>query len=156
PGTGLFGMSEDKAGILWIGGEDGVFGYDPSKRAVVRVFSENNRVGRVFRISTDRQQNIWFNSTSGYWCWLRGPDRLVHFEYDLGIPRTYEGIVCTTDDGSVYCGGKDAIIRFFPDRIVHYKVAATTRIVEAVIHDTSQVAFALDTRGQQTMTVAPE
>jgi ligand-binding sensor domain-containing protein len=156
PGSDMFGISEDKDGVIWIGDENGLFAYDPSRDTVIRVFTERNRIGRVFRVGTDPKQNIWFNSASGYWCWLRRPDRLIHFEDGLGLPRTYDGIVYTALDGSVYCGAKDALVRFLPDHIINYKVTAATKIVEAVIHDTVPVSLALDEEGRKTLSLAPE
>jgi ligand-binding sensor domain-containing protein len=156
PDIDLFGMSEDKDGVLWIGAQNGMVTYDADRGKAGRIFTQDNRIGRVYRVDTDPQQNIWFNSNSGYWCWLRGPGRLIHFEYGLGIPETYEGIVYTASDGAVYCGGKDAIVGFLPNRLLNYKIAGGTSIVEAVIHDSVPVPIAQDKEGQKTLTLAPE
>lgn len=151
----LYGMAEDRDGLIWIGAENGLFAYDPARDSIRRVITEGSRIGRAYRVCVDRNQNVWFIGRSGYWCWLREQDRVIHFDYSLGLPRTDEGIIYSTSDGSVYGGGKDAAVRFWPDRIQHYRAGTATRLIEAVIHDTV-AAWAVDAEGRKTLTVSPE
>jgi len=131
----LYGLACDADGVLWIGSENSLFTYNPQTGTIGRVFRENNKIGIVFRICTDDHQNIWFNSNTGYWCWLRKPDKVVHFEFSLGLPKTAEGDFYKTSDGLVYGGGKDAVVRFYPDRLMNYRVTARTRILDAMVGD---------------------
>lgn len=151
----LYGIAADRDGLIWVGAENGLFAYDPVRDSIRRDFTEDNRIGRAYRVCVDHAQNVWFIGRSGYWCWLRGQDRVIHFGYSLGLPRTDEGIIYCTSDGSVYAGGKDAAVRFFPDRIQHYRVAAATKLIEAVIHDTL-AAWVVDADGRKVLTVSPE
>ena len=151
----LYGMAEDSDGLIWVGTENGLFAYDAVHDSLRRVFTEGNRIGRVYRICLDRAQNVWFIGRSGYWCWLRKQERVIHFDYSLGLPRTDEGIIYAVSDGSIYAGAKDAAVRFFPDRIQHYRVAAATRLIEAVIHD-KVAAWVVDADGRKVLTVSPD
>lgn len=155
PSRTLFSLACDKNGLLWIGAENGLFAYNPVTQAIEKTFKEDNKIGLVSRICTDDAQNVWFTSNSGYWCWLRKPDKVVHFEYSLGLPKTDGGTVYKTGDGSVYAGGKDAIIRFYPRRLIDYHSTARTMILDAVVNDTL-AAFGTNTDGHRQLTLTPD
>ncbi|HXB44907.1 MAG TPA: histidine kinase, partial [Puia sp.] len=155
PSKNLLGMTQDNTGLIWLGAENGIFGFNPDNHRIEKSFSENNKIGVVFRVCTDDDQNIWFTSNSGYWCWLRKPDKIIHFEYSLGLPKTEEGICYKTSDGFVYAGGKDAAVRFYPDRLMNYAVAAKTKIIEAVTNDTLAL-ITTNSSGQKKLTLSPE
>ncbi len=135
PGRTLFGMAADSSGLLLVGGENGLFVYNPQTGAIQRTFKEDNKMGLVTRICIDDHQNAWFGSVSGYWCWLRKPDKVVHFDYGLGLPTTDDGTLYKASDGAIYAGGKDAITRFYPDRLMTYHSTARTRIIDALVGD---------------------
>jgi ligand-binding sensor domain-containing protein len=155
PSNTLYGLAQDRDGLIWIGAENGLFVFNPDKNRIEKSFSENNKIGIVSRICTDADENIWFSSNTGYWCWLRKPDKFISFEYSLGLPRTDGGIFFRTSDGLVYGGGKDAVVCFFPDLIMNYKVDAKTKIIEAVLHD-SLAPFARNVEGQNELIVSPD
>jgi hypothetical protein len=151
----LLGMAFDSSGLLWLGSDNGLFAYNPATHKIEKTFKEDNKIGIVYRICTDDAQNIWFTSISGYWCWLRKPDKIIHFEYNLGLPKTDMGVFYKTADGSVYGGGKDAVVKFFPDRVMNYRASAHTRIIEAVVNDTV-AAFVTKSGGRRQLTLTPD
>jgi ligand-binding sensor domain-containing protein len=155
PGAALFGLAADSGGLLLIGGENGLFVYDPLTGAIQRTFKEDNKIGLVTRICIDNRQNAWFSSISGYWCWLRKPDKVVHFEYKLGLPTTDEGAVYLASDGSIYAGGKDAIIRFYPGRLMTYRTTARTKIIDALVGD-SVAPFTFSADGHRDLILQPD
>jgi hypothetical protein len=155
PGNTQFGLAEDSSGLIWIAAENGIFVFNPDSNRIVKTFPENNKIGIVFRICPDDHQNMWFSSNSGYWCWLRKPDKIIHFEYSQGLPKTEEGIFYKTADGSVYGGGRDAVVRFYPDRLMNYTVDAKTKIIEALVNDTL-VPFGTGAPGQKTLALSPD
>jgi ligand-binding sensor domain-containing protein len=155
PSRVLYGLACDSSGLLLIGGENGLFVYNPVTATIERTFKEDNKIGLVQRICTDPMQNVWFGSISGYWCWLRKPDKVIHFEYSLGLPKTDEGVFYQTADGSVYAGGKDAIVRFFPQRLMNYRSTARTKILDALVND-SLAPFTTNTDGHQQLTLTPD
>jgi ligand-binding sensor domain-containing protein len=155
PGRSLFGLAADSSGLLLVGGENGLFVYDPQTGAIQRTFKEDNKIGLVSRICIDDRQNAWFSSISGYWCWLRKPDKVVHFDYGLGLPPTDEGTMYKSSDGSVYAGGKDAITRFYPGRLITYQSTAHTKIIDALVGD-SVAAFTTTTDGHRKITLQPD
>ena len=155
PSHTLFSLACDKDGLIWIGAENGLFAYNPVTHAIEKTFKEDNKIGLVSRICTDEVQNVWFSSSSGYWCWLRKPDKVVHFEYSLGLPKTDGGIFYKTADGSVYAGAKDAIIRFYPRRLIDYHSTARAMILDAMVNDTI-AAFGKNGDGYQQLTLTPD
>ena len=154
PSNNLFGMALDRAGLLWVGAENGLFVVDPGTGTVVKAFSENTQIGIVYRLCTDGDQNVWFTGNTGYWCWLRHSDKVVHFEYSIGLPQVDECTFYETGDGLVYGGGQDAVVRFYPDRLRGYQVQAGTKIVEAVVNDTPAV-LSMDREGQKQLVLSP-
>jgi ligand-binding sensor domain-containing protein len=155
PTSNLFGLAEDSMGRLWLGAENGLFAFNADTRKIEKAFPENNKIGIVFRICTDNDQNIWFTSNTGYWCWLRKRDKMIHFEYGQGLPRTDQGIFYKTSDGSVYGGGQDAIVRFYPDRLMNYRVGPSTKIIEAVVNDTL-APFSIEAAGNKALNLSPD
>lgn len=135
-GTSLMGMDVDSSGIIWIGSDNGIVGYDPDSKKVVKSVTENNSIGQVQRVTIDHEQNVWFNSIAGYWCWVRKRDKVIQFKYSQGLSYHYDnGLFYTTPNGEVYAGGVGALIRFFPDRLMNYRITAKTKIVEVLIND---------------------
>ncbi len=152
PGGTLFGLAADSSGLLLVGGENGLFVYNPQTGTIQRTFKEDNKMGLVTRICIDDHQNAWFGSVSGYWCWLRKPDKVVHFDYGLGLPTTDDGTLYKASDGAIYAGGKDAITRFYPDRLMTYHSTARTRIIDALVGDSVKPFTNTDGRRQLTLT----
>jgi ligand-binding sensor domain-containing protein len=155
PGRSLFGLATDSSGLVLIGGENGLFVYNPQTGRIQRTLKEDNKIGLVSRICTDDQQNVWFSSVSGYWCWLRKPDKVVHFEYGLGLPTTDEGAMYKTSDGAIYAGGKDAITRFYPGRLMSYHSTASTKIIDALAGDSVR-SFTTNSDGRRQLTLQPD
>jgi ligand-binding sensor domain-containing protein len=155
PSNSLYGMAEDKDGRVWLGAENGIFAFNPENGKIEKTLSENNRIGIVFRICTDDDQNIWFTGNTGYWCWLRKPDKVIHFEFSPGLPRTDDGIFYKTSDGCVYGGGQDAVVRFYPDRLMNYKVSPRTKIIEALVNDTL-APFSIEADGKKSLNLSPD
>jgi ligand-binding sensor domain-containing protein len=151
----LMGMVEDDGGLLWIGAENGLFAIDPDRGKLVKSFQENNQIGGVFRLCSDRDQNIWFGSTAGYWCWLRKTDRIIHFDYSLGLPAYSECIFYRPSNGLVYGGGRDAMVQFQPDWLSHFSVSANTKITEVMVND-SLAPFTENDGGRKKLVLSPE
>ncbi|HTB25238.1 MAG TPA: histidine kinase [Puia sp.] len=149
----LFGLAEDGSGMIWLGAENGLFEFNPDNNKIEKALSENNKIGIVYRICADDKQNIWFVSNTGYWCWLKNPDKVIDFEYSAYLPRTDGGIFYKTSDGSIYGGGEEAVIRFYPELLMNYKISARTKIMEAEIYD-SLIPFTLNSAGEKELTIS--
>jgi hypothetical protein len=148
-------MAEDRDGRIWIGNQNGISAYDPDSNTIVHTVWENNNIGAVFRISIDSQQNAWFRSAAGYWCWLRKQDKAISFKFSLGLPDNDEGLFYTTSDGNVYAGGSGTLIRWHPGWLMNYSVSCRTTLVDAAVNNTP-VAFDTGPNGEKMLRLRPD
>jgi ligand-binding sensor domain-containing protein len=155
PSNVFFGLAEDAEGLLWVGTENGLYALNLKNDQIEKTFLENSKIGIVYRICVDDDQNIWLISNTGYWCWLRKQDKIVFFEYSLGLPYTDGGIFYKTSDGGIYGGGKDAVVRFYPNILMNYKIDAKTKIMEAIVQD-SLASFIVNREGQKELYLNPD
>lgn len=154
-GTSLMGMAVDSSGLLWIGSDNGLMAFNPDSEEVVKVFSENNRIGQVQRITIDKDQNVWFNSLGGYWCWLRQRDKIIQFKYGQGLPYNDGGIFYTTSEGDVLAGGQGAVIRFFPKALMDYNGSAQTKILDVWINN-KHALLHTENSNKEVLTLEPD
>lgn len=154
-GNSLIGMAEDRGGLVWIGSDNGINAYDPGTGRIVHTVSENNSIGLVSRICIDSQQNAWFGSTAGYWCWLRRQDRAIQFKFSLGLPDNDEGLFYTASDGNVYAGGAGRLIRWQTGWLMNYNVSSHTTIVDAAVND-KPVPFTHGADGGKRLQLKPD
>ena len=153
-GSSLIGLAEDSAGLIWVGLDDGICAYDPATGRIVRVLSERNSIGPVARISIDKKQNVWFRSSSGYWCWLRRQDKIIQFRFSQDLPDNDEGFFYTASNGDVYAGCMGGVVRFHADRLMDYNVAGTAKIMDAFAGDKA-LDFIMGPRGERRLTLGP-
>jgi ligand-binding sensor domain-containing protein len=135
PGNSLFGLAEDRSGLIWIGQDNGICAYNPDSNRIVRVMSEGNSIGPVERIAVDSTQNVWFRSITGYWCWLRRQDRLIQFRVNDGRPDNDEGLFYTASNGNVYAGCERGLVWFHADRLDRYSANANVRILDVFVNE---------------------
>jgi ligand-binding sensor domain-containing protein len=154
-GNTLIGMAEDRNGLIWIGNDNGISAYDPDSGRIVKTVFENNTIGSVFRISIDSQQNAWFRSAAGYWCWLRKQDRAIQFKFSLGLPDNDEGLFYTGSDGTVYSGGSGKIVRWHTEWLMNYNVNSRTVIVAAAVND-KPIPFSIGPAGEKRLQLRPD
>ena len=154
-GNSLFGLAEDRSGMIWIGLDDGVCAYDPDSNRIIRVMSEGNSIGPVERIAVDSSQNVWFRSINGYWCWLRRQDRLIQFKIRDGLPDNEEGLFYTASNGNVYAGCEGGVVWFHADRLSRYNVHADVRIMDAYAGE-KRMPFTPGPQGGKHLTLGPD
>ncbi len=154
-GASLMGMAEDSSGLIWIGTDNGLIAFNPDSQKVVKSFTENNRIGQVQRLSVDSNQNVWFNSIAGYWCWLKNRDKIIQFKYSLGLPSNDGGMLYTTTDGNVYAGGAGAVIHFYPERLMNYTISSSAKIVEVFAND-KHLIFGSNAASEKELTLEPQ
>ena len=113
---GQSGMAEDKNGIIWITNDANIFAYDFNKKKIVKDFKKFNDPGGEFRVTVDKNNNVWFNSYAGYWCYKQATDEMIKFTYSMGLPLNR--LNCTIEslsDSFVYAGGYSSVVKFDPD-----------------------------------------
>jgi hypothetical protein len=153
-GSSLIGLAEDANGLIWIGLDDGICAYEPDSAKVIRVLTENNSIGPVARITVDSMQNVWFRSITGYWCWLRIQDKLIHFRFSKALPDNDEGFFYTASNGNVYAGCLGGVVWFHADRLMAYRVTGSAKIMDAFAGDKA-LAFGTDPHGGKRLMLSP-
>jgi ligand-binding sensor domain-containing protein/anti-sigma regulatory factor (Ser/Thr protein kinase) len=126
-----YGMACDKKGIVWIGTDNGLIAINPQTKKIVKKFDEYPEMGQVGRVAIDKDDNIWFNCQKGYWCWMQQSLKMIKFTYNLGLPDNKpEGGFNSTPNGDIYGGGFNAVVKFNPEELKNYGVAAKALITE--------------------------
>ncbi len=138
PTNHLNGAALDNAGKLWIATDKGICVFNTVSKKVEKVFPENKTIGFVLRICLDDYQNIWFSNTDGTWCWLRNKDRLIHFSNTEDMPKSNGiGLLLNGNDGCVYSGCYDALLKFYPKKLMDDSSALLipVAITEVTVND---------------------
>ncbi|HEY4874723.1 MAG TPA: histidine kinase, partial [Puia sp.] len=130
PGDSLNGITEDRDGKLWIGTNRGLCVFNEEDKKIEKVFPENEWIGSVNALCVDKWRNIWFTANTGAWCRLSGTDKFINFNTDNDIPENSgDGVLITLDDGKIYDGCLDAVVRFNPEWIHEYSGLSTRSII---------------------------
>lgn len=136
PSNKMYGIVEDGAGKLWITTDRGICVFNTSTYKVERIFPENNEIGFVMRICRDNFDNIWFSNRNGVWCWLAKQQRMLFFSEEARLPdNDGEEIFYKGADGSVYNGRINAVVKFYPDRLMSYSYNTRVAITEIYAED---------------------
>jgi signal transduction histidine kinase/ligand-binding sensor domain-containing protein len=123
-GDGLKGSNElsiliDRKGVIWVGGDQGLFYFDEQKADFVRI--ENLPVNYVVSIREDHNGNLWLGTLNGLLLFDRTSNEFYHFTEADGLQGNnfnpdasfYDSITHT-----MYFGGTKGVSVFNPDQIV--------------------------------------
>jgi len=153
--TRLFGMEEDRHGMIWMASSNGLFVYDPVKNTVVAHHSENGRMGLLFRVCFDDNDNVWANGNSGIWCYLSSQHKWINFNGRDGLPGSdFEGIINRRKNGDIIAGIEGAIAVFHPGKLYAVSNEPPAVITEAAMADRVQL-FPLLKNGARKMVLPP-
>ena len=113
-------MAEDKNGLLWIGTFKGLVQFDPVTKKIVQDYAVDPIIGgvEIAALCFDAQQNLWMNSNRGLFC-LTASGEIKHFGSEDGLPNNFaEGVLSLGEDGFIYSGFRNYLVRFKPDALV--------------------------------------
>jgi ligand-binding sensor domain-containing protein len=153
PANDLFGAALDKMGKLWIGTSKGICVFNTFTKKVEKTFVENKIMGRVSRVCIDDFQNVWFSNTDGTWCWLRSKDKLIHFSNTEDMPTNNGGgVLVNGNDGSIYSGCSDGILKFYPKKLMDDSAALLipVAITEVTVND-SIAPYIINTKNEKSI-----
>jgi len=130
----IFGMAEDGNGRLWLASGNGLYIYDPIRNHIDMHYSADGRMGQLFRVCFDRDQNAWVNGNSGIWCHVARSGKWINFNGQDGLPGSdFEGIIACRRNGDVVAGLQGAIAVFHPSRLEAEDASPAAVITEAVV-----------------------
>ena len=114
-------LAEDDQGCIWIGSFKGLIVYDPVKGKLVRDYSDDKLIGgmEISAICFDEQKNLWMNTQRGIFCIMASGSEIRHFSHNDGLPNDFaEGLLKMGNDHFMYCGMRDYLVRFRPDKLL--------------------------------------
>jgi ligand-binding sensor domain-containing protein len=128
PNADYYTMAIDGNQLLWLGSSKGLMAVDLKKQAVVKTFTDYADMGTVSRLTVDGGNNIWFNCKQGYWCWQQNNNKMIKYNYELGLPSNADFSAFTTlSNNQVVAGGLNAIVKFnsinYNNDLLHAKTA---------------------------------
>ncbi|MEP6711885.1 MAG: histidine kinase [Ferruginibacter sp.] len=151
----LYGMDEDREGKLWILGTDGIYIYNPASYLIEKHINENGRLGSLFRICFDNDDNAWVNGASGIWCYLRKKNKWVNFNAQDGLPGSdFENIIARRNNGDIAAGLEGAIAVFHPQKLLRRIDEAPVVITEVYIGN-KQFYLPLQHTNDKKLTIHP-
>lgn len=121
----LYGMCEDGTHHIWVMTNNGLAEINLETKQFYYKFVPQVAVTYSKKLCVDKYNNIWFHTSVGYWCYIQQEKQTAKFGYDLGLPDNrlewFSMEMKNDKDGFVYAGARDAVVRFNPDFIKHYK-----------------------------------
>jgi ligand-binding sensor domain-containing protein len=104
--TRFSSFAEDKNGIIWIGSENGLTGYDPEKNCS-RFFTGENGLpsNRTNNLMVDFLNRLWVGTSNGLCVISRDRTRIRRFDVNDGLPSNQfneQAAYCTTSGLFIY------------------------------------------------------
>lgn len=91
----VYSILEDSQGVLWIGGGQGLFEYDPESSRTVQykpslVQADGAEDNRVFKLQLDKDGNLWAVTARTIARFDRDSHRFIHYRYRQDPPNRFE------------------------------------------------------------------
>ncbi|MBS1565111.1 MAG: histidine kinase, partial [Bacteroidetes bacterium] len=148
--TRIFGMEEDKQGRIWLASSNGMYVYNPVSNTIESHFTENGRMELIFRVCFDDYQNVWANSNSGIWCYVRSKNRWINFNSQDGLPGSdFEGVIARRRNGDIVAGVEGALAVFHPGKLYNVSSEPPAMITEAALDDKTLLFPLLKTKDKK-------
>ena len=151
-------LAQDRHGLIWIGTFKGLIAYDPVSGKLARDYSNDRLIGgiEISAIRFDEQQNLWMNTQRGIFCVIMSTGEIRNFSHQDGLPNDFaDGLLKMGDDHFMYCGMRDYLVRFRPDKLLQkITFVSQARFSEATVMDKSYF-FANDHSGEKLISLSP-
>ena len=116
----VFAINQDNMGTLWIGTNTGLNKYEPSTHTFIH-FTEKNGLANnlVLTVFEDNRSNLWLSTLKGIskFNLTNFQFKNYFFPYQLSNIWFIQPPGFKTEDGEMYFGGTNGLIRFHPDSI---------------------------------------
>jgi len=154
-GSNLFGIDEDKEGMLWLSGSAGLFIYNPASNNIVKQVPAAKEMGGLYRICFDDASNAWVNAVSGIWCYVKNTGKWMSFSGADGLPGSqFEAAIVKRPNGDILAGLEGAVALFHPGQMFAKNNEPPAIITEASIND-SIVSFDLAKQTSKKLLLPP-
>ncbi len=115
----VYAVEVDSDGVLWIGTDEGLFRYYREEDRFERISGmQDLPADPVLYIIEDNRNNLWLSTLTSLVRFRKQDTTVVIYDESDGLPLASTcGFL--DDDGRIYLGGKNGIIRFRPDRVTY-------------------------------------
>ena len=130
----LYSMSEDSHQHVWAINSNGLLAFDlKTKKIIFRSIPDFN-INYGTKICLDNKNNVWFHTNEGYWRFNVLEKQIAKYPYKIGLPDNrlewFSMEMKNGEDGYVYAGARDAIIRFDIEKIKKFQSKISTLITD--------------------------
>jgi hypothetical protein len=133
-------MSEDSHQHIWAINSNGIVEIDLKAKKQIYKSVPHLNINYGLKICVDKNDNVWFHTNEGYWCYNQKEKQIAKYTYQIGLPDNrlewFSMEMINGKDGYVYAGARDAVIRFDPDKIKKYQSNAEVLVTDIVANDT--------------------
>jgi signal transduction histidine kinase/ligand-binding sensor domain-containing protein/DNA-binding response OmpR family regulator len=118
--TTILDIHEDKKGTLWFASNTGLNKYDRSTNKFTII---SGKIGPssygAFAILEDDNDKLWLSNPQGVSKYDPETNMFRHYDATYGLPENGLGdfMGYKNEDGEMFFGGKEGLVRFHPDRI---------------------------------------
>jgi signal transduction histidine kinase/ligand-binding sensor domain-containing protein/DNA-binding response OmpR family regulator len=116
----VLSILEDKTGALYLGTNNGLGIYNRSTKKF-NFFDERNGLPHnvVWWILNDDRGNYWLSTRKGISKFNTNTKQFQNYDVSYGLPENgfYMSNGCKTENGEMYFGSPNAVVRFHPDSI---------------------------------------
>ncbi|MFO7868206.1 MAG: response regulator [Bacteroidales bacterium] len=116
----ILDMHNDTRGNIWIATcYKGIYRYSIDQKTITHEYQpDKNHTYVIEAIITDENNNVWFSSNHAISKYNTEKKQVLNYSENEGIPTGfYNGIAYSTDDGKLFFGGFEGLIRFNPQKI---------------------------------------
>jgi signal transduction histidine kinase/ligand-binding sensor domain-containing protein len=121
-GTSVITLYEDSDGVLWAGGQDGLYKFNRDIDNFIRYSDSGSPSGisDVLSIIEDRQKYLWIGTPDGIVRLNPGRDETSKYGKNHGIGENTLnfGAYCSRLNGEIYFGDAAGYYSFFPDELI--------------------------------------
>jgi signal transduction histidine kinase/DNA-binding response OmpR family regulator len=145
----VYYIHEDKAGLFWLGTEQGLICWDPDrdryKKYTVNDGLSDEKIHAVFE---DSHGHLWLSSNYGLMRFRKSDGYVTTYLEKDGLPSNEFNFLAyfQREDGLLFLGGVNGIVSFYPDSVGYQQqsilhlgiasIAAYDRETEAVVNKT--------------------
>jgi signal transduction histidine kinase len=153
-GASILKVIEDKQGVIWAGGGDGLFQYKPDTDSFYRFIDPVSQaeIGNIHSFIEDDEGNLWMRTVDGIIKLNRQRNAITNFSRRFGVDRNEQvyGAAYKGPAGKLYFGHVAGYYAFFPSQLT--KGLKPPEVLISAFHLSNQLVLP-DKKGPLTSSV---
>ncbi len=157
---GMYFVSDDGGGGLWIGGAAGLFRFDRARGVFTRRYTQRDGLpsDAVMSMQADLRGRLWLGTGGGIACLDPETGRVRSYDKADGLPTNGFAIRAAVRDGAgrLYFGSKAGVVSFDPDELRDNPTPPPVVLTDFRVLDRRAVAGAAGSPLREAISVAQE